>query len=77
MLFINANREAMVCCTLASLYQNKLGKVKSLKEVWFGRKMEAFRERMKKRIFFKECERCLPEFTQLFNELYKKGENGD
>jgi MoaA/NifB/PqqE/SkfB family radical SAM enzyme len=76
MLFINANREAMVCCTLASLYQNKLGEVKSLKEVWFGEKMKAFRKRMKKRIFFKECKRCLPEFTQLFNELYEKVKNG-
>jgi MoaA/NifB/PqqE/SkfB family radical SAM enzyme len=74
MLFINANREAMACCTLASLYQNKLGKVKSLKEVWFGEKMKAFRKRMEKRIFFEECKRCLPEFTQLFNDLYKKGE---
>jgi len=44
MLFINANREAMICCTLASLYQNKLGKVRSLKEVWFGEKMKKFRK---------------------------------
>jgi MoaA/NifB/PqqE/SkfB family radical SAM enzyme len=76
MLFINANREAMICCTLASLYQNKLGKVRSLKEVWFGEKMKKFRRRMKKRIFFEECKRCLPEFTQLFNDLYKKVKNG-
>jgi len=72
MLFINARREAMMCCTLASLYQNKLGKVKSLKEIWFGKKMEMLRERMKKKVFFKECKRCLPDFTQLFNELYEK-----
>ncbi|MEM5829512.1 MAG: radical SAM protein [Candidatus Aenigmatarchaeota archaeon] len=70
MLFINASREAMACCTLASLYQNKLGKVNSLEEVWFSRKMEMLRERMKKRIFFKECKRCLPEFTQMFNQMY-------
>jgi MoaA/NifB/PqqE/SkfB family radical SAM enzyme len=74
MLFINARREAMMCCTLASLYQNKLGKVKSLKEIWFGKKMEMLREMMKKKIFFKECKRCLPDFTQLFNELYEKVE---
>ena len=74
MLFINASHEAMMCCTLASLYQNKLGKVRSLKEVWFGERMKKLRERMKKKIFFKECKRCLPDFTQLFNELYVKVE---
>lgn len=72
MLFINASKEAMACCTLASLYQNLLGKVKSLEEVWFGEKMEKFRERMKKRLFFKECKRCLPEFTQMFDRKYKE-----
>jgi len=70
MLFINANREAMVCCTLASLYQNRLGKVESLKKVWFGEKMKKIRERMKKRKFFKECRNCLPDFIYLFNKMY-------
>jgi len=69
MLFINANREAMACCTLASLYQNVLGKVNSLEEIWYGKKMEALRKRMKRRIFFKECKNCLPEFIQVFNQL--------
>lgn len=72
MLFINANREAMMCCTLASLYKNKLGRVRSLKEVWFGKKMERMRERMRKGLLFEECKRCLPDFMELFNELYKK-----
>ena len=74
MLFINARHEAMMCCTLASLYQNKLGRVRSLKEVWLGEKMEKLRERMKKRMFFKECKRCLPDFTQMFDELYERVE---
>lgn len=70
MLFINASGEAMMCCTLASLYKNKLGKVNSLKEIWVSEKIESLRERMKKRIFFKECRRCLPEFTQMFNQMW-------
>jgi MoaA/NifB/PqqE/SkfB family radical SAM enzyme len=69
MLFINASQEAMACCTLASLYQNFLGKVNSLEKIWYGKKMEALRKRMKRRIFFKECKNCLPEFTQEFNQL--------
>jgi nicotinamide riboside kinase len=51
------------------LYQNKLGKVESLREIWFGKKMEELRERMKRRAFFEECKRCLPEFTQMFNQM--------
>jgi len=76
MLFINASKEAMVCCTLASLYQNRLGKVKNLEDIWYGKKMEAIRKRMKSRIFFKECKKCLPEFTQLFNQMYGEKRNG-
>jgi radical SAM protein with 4Fe4S-binding SPASM domain len=76
MLFVNANGEAMVCCTLASLYQNKLGEVKSLSETWHGKKMESMRKRMKNKIFFKECKRCLPEFTQAFNQMYGEMKNG-
>lgn len=72
MLFINAGQEAMACCTLASLYQNVLGGVNSLEGVWYGKKMEAFRKRMKRRIFFKECKKCLPEFIQNFNQNYNE-----
>ena len=72
MLFINASQEAMMCCTLASLYQNVLGKVNSLEEAWYGKKMEIFRKKMKKRIFFKECKKCLPEFVQNFNQLFNE-----
>ena len=75
MLFINASGEAMVCCTLASLYQNKLGKVKSLNEVWYGEKMETLRKRMKRGIFFRECKMCLPEFIQMFNQMYEEVKN--
>lgn len=76
MLFINASKEAMACCTLATLYQNRLGEVKSLKKIWNCKKMEILREKMRKRIFFKECRRCLPEFTQMFNQMYGEGKNG-
>ncbi|MEM5853484.1 MAG: radical SAM protein [Candidatus Aenigmatarchaeota archaeon] len=70
MLFINASEEAMVCCTLASLYKKKLGKINSLKEIWFCRKIEELRKRMKRRVLFKECNKCLPEFTHIFNQLW-------
>ena len=72
MLFINASREAMACCTLATLYQNLLGKVDSLHQVWYSKKMKNLRKRMKKRKFFKACRRCLPEFTKMFNDYYKE-----
>jgi radical SAM protein with 4Fe4S-binding SPASM domain len=72
MLFINANKEAMACCTFASLYQNILGTVDNLKEIWFGEKMEKFRNRMKKKMFFKECKKCIPEFAQMFNDMYEE-----
>ena len=70
MLFINASGDAMVCCTLASLYSNVVGNAKeeSIEEIWFGKKMEKFRERMKKRDFFPQCKRCIPEFVDNFNE---------
>jgi MoaA/NifB/PqqE/SkfB family radical SAM enzyme len=72
MLFINASREAIMCCTLASLYQNRLGKVRSLAKIWNSEKMEGIRRRMKTRKFFNECKKCLPEFTQMFDNLYKE-----
>ncbi len=72
MLFINASKEAMACCTLATLYHNLLGKVENLEKIWFGKKMEKMRERMKKREFFPECKNCLPEFTQMFNKMYEE-----
>ena len=73
MLFINASGEAMVCCTLATLHFNIVGNIKerSLEELWFGERMEAFRKRVKEGKLFKECERCLPDFTHKFNEWYE------
>lgn len=70
MLFVNASKEGMICCTLASLYKNNLGRVNSLNEIWFGSKMKKLREKMKKRFFFKECNKCLPEFTYIFNQVW-------
>ena len=76
MLFINASKEAMLCCTLASLYQNNLGKVNNLKDIWYGKKMEKLRENMKNGTFFKECKMCLPEFTEMFNRIYGEMNDG-
>ena len=74
MIFINADGDAMVCCTLASLYQNPVGNVKkqSLQEIWFGPKMNEFRKKIKAGEFSKDCKRCIPEFTDNYNQLYEK-----
>jgi radical SAM protein with 4Fe4S-binding SPASM domain len=73
MVFINSNGEVLACCTLASYYQNKIGNVKkeSLIKIWNGKKMNEFRERIKKKEFFKECNRCIPEFVDIFNKTYE------
>lgn len=72
MAFINASGEIMVCCTLASLYTNIIGDIKnsSFKDIWFGENMEEFRERVKEKKLPKECEKCIPEFTDTFNKYY-------
>jgi len=72
MAFINASGEIMICCTLASLYTNIIGNIKnsSFKDVWFGKNMEEFRERIKEKKLPKECENCIPEFIDTFNKYY-------
>ena len=70
MLFIDASQKPSICCTLASLHK-RFKKIKDLKKFWFGKEMEGLREQMKKRILFKECKRCLPDFTEMFNQMYR------
>jgi radical SAM protein with 4Fe4S-binding SPASM domain len=72
MAFINASGKVMVCCTLASLYSNIVGDINnsSFKDIWLGEKMEKFRKRVKEKKLPKECEKCIPEFVDIFNEYY-------
>lgn len=74
MAFINASGEMMVCCTLASLYSNRLGNIRqtSFPELWQGENIQKFRERITSRIYPPECRRCIPEFTLKYNELNKR-----
>jgi MoaA/NifB/PqqE/SkfB family radical SAM enzyme len=70
MLFIDASQKPSVCCTLASLHK-RFNKIKDLKKFWFGKEMESLREQMKRGILFEECKRCLPDFTEMFNQMYE------
>jgi radical SAM protein with 4Fe4S-binding SPASM domain len=72
MAFINASGKVMVCCTLASLYSNIIGDINnsSFKDIWFGKKMEEFRKRVRKKKLPGKCEKCIPEFTDTFNQYY-------
>lgn len=72
--FINAGGDVMACCTLASLYENLLGNVKEggFTEIWFGEKMEKFRDRIRNGLFKKDCRKCIPEFVDTYNEMYEK-----
>jgi len=72
--FINASGDVMACCTLASLYENLLGNVKEggFTKIWFGKKMEKFRDRIRNGIFKKDCIKCIPEFVDIYNEMYEK-----
>jgi len=70
MLFVYADGKGAMCCTLASLHKNIVGDVKSLRKFWFGKKMESIRKKMLKGEFFSGCERCLPDFTEMFNRMY-------
>lgn len=74
MAFINSRGDVLACCTLASLYENVLGNVreKSFKEIWFGKRMDQFRERIRKNILYEECKKCLPEITESYNKVYKE-----
>lgn len=73
MIFINSSGEVLACCILASFYENVIGNIKKkrLKEIFSGEKMLAFRRRLKAGKFYKECNRCLPEFVDMFNERYR------
>lgn len=70
--FVNASGDVMVCCTLASLYKNLIGNVKrqSFSAIWFGSRMRQFRTDVKKGKLPAECVRCIPEFTDMYNEMY-------
>ena len=74
MVFINASGDAMACCTLASLYENLLGNVKEggLKKIWFGEKMEKFRDGIRNGAFQKDCRKCIPEFVDTYNDMYER-----
>jgi len=77
MAFINASGDVMICCTLASLYENIVGNVKeeSFASIWFGKKMEAFRRKVRNGYLPNECEKCIPEFTEIYNNTYEKLKN--
>ena len=77
MVFINSKGEVLACCTLASHYENVVGNIREekLSQIWYGDKMKTFRERIKSKKYFKECNKCLPEFTERYNQLYKKLKN--
>lgn len=77
MLFINSNGEVLACCTLASHYENIIGNIreKKLSEIWYGERMGKFREMMKNNKYFDGCKKCLPEFTERYNQLYEKLKN--
>lgn len=74
MLFINSNGEVLACCTLASHHENIIGNIreKKLSKIWYGEKMNKFREMIKDKKFFDECKKCLPEFTEGYNQLYER-----
>ncbi len=76
MIFINSRGEVLACCTLASHYENIIGNVneQSLSQIWQGNKMARFRKRIKEGNYFKECSKCLPEFTKRYNERFEKWE---
>lgn len=77
MLFINSNGEVLACCTLASHYENIIGNIreKKLSEIWYGEKMNSFRNMIKNHRYFEECKKCLPEFTERYNQLYERLKN--
>jgi radical SAM protein with 4Fe4S-binding SPASM domain len=72
--FINSSGDVLACCTLASHYENILGNVKDERfyDIWFGKKMDELRERMKRKEFFKECSRCLPDITAAYNIIQNR-----
>jgi len=72
-LFINSQGEVLPCCILASHYAIVVGNIRknSLEEIWFGRKMQDFRDKIKKGDYFEKCRFCLPEFVDEFNKKYE------
>lgn len=77
MLFINSNGKVLACCTLASHYESIMGNIReeSLSQIWYGKKMNKFRERIKTKEYFDECKKCLPEFTERYNQLHERLKN--
>jgi radical SAM protein with 4Fe4S-binding SPASM domain len=73
-LFINSRGEVLPCCILASYYSIVIGNIRknSLKEIWFGKKMEDFRNKIRKGEYFEKCKYCLPEFVDIYNEKFEK-----
>ena len=70
MAFVNSRGEVLACCILASVYENVLGNVRDeggFKALWTGKGMDRFRERLLKGEFYPDCNRCLPEFIDIFN----------
>ena len=76
-LFINSRGEVLPCCILASYYTIVVGDIRknSLEEIWFGKQMEEFREKIKGREYFDKCKFCLPEFVEEFNKKYEMMKN--
>ena len=74
MVFINSQGDVLACCTLASLYENVLGNIQDQRfiDILCATKMQDFKERMKKKEFFKDCNKCLPEITEIYNRLHDK-----
>ena len=77
MAFINASGDVMACCTLASLYENLLGNIKEtgFTKIWFGPKMEKFRSRIKNSNFPGDCNKCIPEFVDIYNKKFEEMES--
>lgn len=74
MAFVNSSGDVMVCCTLASLYENLLGNVKDggFAKIWFGTKMQKFRERIRNGDLPKDCVKCIPEFMKNYKEMFER-----
>ncbi len=74
MVFINASGDVMACCTLASLYENIIGNIKesSLRDIWYGERMEKFRKMIIDHNLPKNCKKCIPDFTKQYNKKYNK-----
>jgi radical SAM protein with 4Fe4S-binding SPASM domain len=74
--FINTKGTVLLCCTLAALYKYTLGNIRdtSFTSIWFGSRMNQFRENIKKGKLPEQCIMCIPEFTQNYNAMYDEME---